>query len=95
MLTFPNSYIPKLGPTALVSHTQTSIDSAHLDAGWKKCNTLGDAALESTPNHICSACRQVIPDFQGLLQQCEVYQTPLSLTALFQTVETVLKLTSC
>lgn len=53
MLTFLNSYIPKLGPTALVSHTQTSIDSAHLDAGWKKCNTLGDAALESTPNHIC------------------------------------------
>lgn len=30
-----------------------SIDSANLDAAWKKCNTLGDTALESTPNLIC------------------------------------------
>lgn len=54
-----------------------SLEPVSMGGGWKKCNTLGDRALESTLNLTCQACRQALPDFQGLLQQCEVYSVSL------------------
>ena len=72
-----------------------SVDSVNLDVGWKKCYALGDTALESTLNLICWVHRQAVPDFQWLPQQHEVYNTLLSLAALFQAAGTALKLPTC